>query len=85
MKKYLPLLAAALALTGDGHIALPNGCAGKMARALAERVCVCPLIHLDRQAEGGDFQRTEIAAAVIEVFSFNQSGEPVKMFFIDNL
>ena len=38
-----------------------------MARALAECVCVCPLIHLDRQTEGGDFQRTEVAAAVIEV------------------
>ena len=39
-----------------------------MARALAERICIRPLIHLDRQTEGGDFQRTEVAAAVIEVF-----------------
>ena len=39
-----------------------------MARALAERVRVRPLIHLDRQTEGGDFQCTEVAAAVIEVF-----------------
>lgn len=39
-----------------------------MACALAERVCIRPLIHLDRQAEGGNFQCTEVAAAVIEVF-----------------
>ena len=39
-----------------------------MARTLAERVCVRSLIHLDRQAEGGDFQCAEVAAAVIEVF-----------------
>ena len=39
-----------------------------MACALAERIRVRPLIHLDRQTEGGDFQCTEVAAAVIEVF-----------------
>lgn len=39
-----------------------------MARALAKRVSIRSLIHLDRQAEGGDFQCTEVAAAVIEVF-----------------
>ena len=42
------------------HIPLPDGSAGKMARTLAECVCVRPLIHLDGQAEGGDFQRTEV-------------------------
>ena len=50
------------------HIAFPNGGAGKMTRALAERICIRPLIHLDGQAEGRDFQCTEGAAAVIEVF-----------------
>ena len=50
------------------HIAFPNGGVGEMSCALAERVRIRSLIHLDRQAEGGDFQRTEVAAAVIEVF-----------------
>ena len=39
-----------------------------MARALAERIRIRPLIHLDGQAEGRDFQCSEVAAAVIEVF-----------------
>ena len=39
-----------------------------MSCALAERVSIRPLIHLDGQAEDRDFQCTEVAAAVIEVF-----------------
>ena len=54
-------------LAADFYLKFPNGGAGKMSCALAERVRIRSLIHLDRQAKGGDFQRTEVATAVIEV------------------
>ena len=57
---FAKVIIHATVVTGDGHIALPDGGAGKMARALAKRVSIRPLIHLDRQAEGGDFQCTEV-------------------------
>ena len=65
---FAKVIVDAPIMARNRHIAFPNGGAGKMTRALAERICIRPLIHLDGQAEGRDFQRTEVAAAVIEVF-----------------
>ena len=65
---FAKVIVDAPIMARNRHIAFPNGGAGKMSCALAECVRVRPLIHLDRQAEGGNFQRTEVATAVIEVF-----------------
>ena len=52
---------------GETGVSIPDGSVLKMACAFLQGRAVRSLIYLDGQADGGDLQRTQMAAAVIEV------------------
>ena len=49
------------------NIPIPDGGGLVAARALFQRSAVCALINFDAQADGGNLQRAQVAAALVEV------------------
>ena len=54
-------------MRGKGHIAVPDGGAGEMPRALGQCRAVRTLIDLHSQANGRDFQRSQMTGSVVQV------------------
>ena len=54
-------------MPSKADVAVPDAGVGEVARAFGELSAVCPLINFDIHAQGGDFQRPQVAPGVVEI------------------